>query len=162
MGSKIIVGILVVAVVGLGFYFFMNRQQQKPVDQTMVPSVTMTASKAPVQEAELVGPKWQWVKTLMNDGKITTASDSSKYTITFAKDNTYSAQADCNMVNGAYEASGSALTIKQGASTKAFCGEGSQDTAFLRSLFMINSYMIKDGQLVLMLPYDSGSMIFKK
>lgn len=153
---KIILGILILAAVSLGTFFFMSRS----TTTTGVPTPSITMQPTMVKEATLVGPLWKWEKTLMNDGAITTASDSSKFTVTFTDANTYNMQADCNRVNGAYEASESAITIKPGASTKAFCGENSQDQAFLRDMFLINSYMLKDGELVLMLPYDSGSMIF--
>jgi len=156
MMPKIILGILIAAAAGLGIYFFSNRSTR--VENTPVPIVTVAPSATP--EATLVGPVWKWKETLMNDGAITTASDSSKYTVQFSKTNTYSMLADCNTVNGAYTASGSAISIKPGASTRMFCGETSQDQVFLKDIFLVNSYMLKDNQLVMMLPYDSGSMIF--
>jgi len=81
------------------------------------------------------------------------------YTIQFKTDNTFSAKADCNTVQGAYVTSaGNALTITPGPSTKVACGPGSLGDAFIAGLSASKSYEIKDGQLII--SNVSGTMTF--
>jgi heat shock protein HslJ len=48
------------------------------------------------------------------------------------------------------------------ASTKMFC-ENSQEDVFTKAITQSNKYMIDgSGNLVLLLAYDSGSVLFKK
>jgi heat shock protein HslJ len=69
-------------------------------------------------------------------------------------------QADCNSGSGTYTASDSSLSIGPTAITLAACPPGSQDTAFLRDLMQVVTYVFSGPQLVLNLKLDSGNMIF--
>jgi heat shock protein HslJ len=79
-------------------------------------------------------------------------ADQSRYTITFLANGTFSAQADCNLVNGAYQtenpaaASGS-MTIIPGPSTGAACPDGSYADLFVLGLTRADTYAITSGQL---------------
>ncbi len=44
--------------------------------------------------------KWVWVKTLMNDGKVTTPKKSDIFTLTLKSDGSFGATTDCNGVGG--------------------------------------------------------------
>jgi len=92
-------------------------------------------------------------------------AEQSRYTITFLPDGTFSAQADCNVVNGTYQtengaaASGS-LTIIPGASTGAACPDGSFADLYLLALTKADRYAIMDGQLAITLS-DGGTLGFR-
>ena len=65
-----------------------------------------------------------------------------------------------NPVGGSYTLDGSSLTILLGPSTMAFCGEQSLDLFYLGFLSTVDSYAVKDGQLVLELKDGAGQMTF--
>ena len=89
------------------------------------------------------------------------AADAGKYTIEFMDDGTYAAKADCNQLAGTYTATASGeMTINPGASTMAYCGEGSLADLYVIGLTNTQSYAIADGQLTLTLA-DGGTLQFK-
>jgi heat shock protein HslJ len=79
-------------------------------------------------------------------------ADQGKYTIEFGTDNTFSAKADCNTVQGSYYAgSGGSLTISPGPTTLMACPEGSLGSAYTAALATTTGYTIANGQLTLKL-----------
>ncbi len=105
--------------------------------------------------------KWTWTKTLMNDGKVITPKKSDVFRVTFTSDGKVSVATDCNSMGGSYTTKDTSLTFGPMISTRMYC-EGSQEDEFAKMLSEVGSYMFtKKGELVLMLKYDSGSMIFK-
>ncbi|MDQ5901662.1 MAG: hypothetical protein QG580_377, partial [Patescibacteria group bacterium] len=85
------------------------------------------------------------------------------FSISFTKDGNVSGTTDCNGFSGTYTLSGEGvLTFGPIASTIMFC-EGSQEQIFLNYLSTEQRVFFDEaGNLVLLLPYDSGSIIFKK
>jgi heat shock protein HslJ len=79
-------------------------------------------------------------------------------------DGTFSAQADCNLVNGTYQtenpaaASGS-MTIIPGPSTGAACPDGSYADLYVLALTRADRYTITGGQLSIA-QSDGGTMGF--
>src|SRR5262249_23016145 len=59
-----------------------------------------------------------------------------------------------------YTTSDSSLSIGPAAITLAACAPGSQDTAFLRDLMQVVTFVFDGPQLVLNMKLDSGNMIF--
>lgn len=109
----------------------------------------------------LMGSVWKLQQIQMNDGSQTVPSNPDNYTIEFMDDGSVAVQADCNRGRGSFAtATDNRLTITGVAITRMACPEGSSDTAFLRGLDSANSYFFRDGQLIIELMYDSGSMIF--
>ncbi len=105
--------------------------------------------------------KWTWIKTEMNDGKVTTPKKPEAFSLTFGKDGKVSISTDCNSMGGSYKDNGGELTFSNMYSTKMYC-EGSQEQDFAKSLGEVGSYMFTSkGELVLMIKFDSGSMIFR-
>lgn len=104
-----------------------------------------------------------WEKTIMNDGKIEIPKKANIFSLTFTKDGQVSGTTDCNNFSGSYEvkADGS-LTFGPFMSTLMFC-EGSQEPIFVNKVSEANQiFFTKEGNLTLLLPYDSGSILFKK
>jgi heat shock protein HslJ len=105
--------------------------------------------------------KWEWVKTTMNDGKVTTPKKAGVFSVTFGKDNMVHVLTDCNTMNGSYSASNKSLAFKQMASTMMYC-EGSQEQDFAQALNEVSSYFFTSkGELILELKMDSGTITFK-
>ena len=103
---------------------------------------------------------WEWQGSVYNNDSEATPDDPSRYTTQFADDGTISIRADCNQVNGRYEESGGSLTITLGPSTKVACPEGSLSDAFLRDLEGAAIYFFDEGDLLVDIKYDTGTMRF--
>lgn len=127
----------------------------KPVGGTPAPK----PAPAPAT-VSLTTKSWVWTKTQYNDGTTVTSKKPNTFVVTFNTDKTFSLRTDCNGVGGTYAVQGNTLTLSNMVSTQMFC-EGSQEQAVITMLTNIQSYMLTDnGTLVLLLRYDSGSMIF--
>ncbi len=103
---------------------------------------------------------WSWVQTIYsNDTKVT--PKTNKFTLTFKANKTFSATTDCNGVGGEYIVSDEKISFTNMLSTLMYC-KGSQEQDFTKMLSEAQSYMFTaKGELVFMLKYDSGSVIFK-
>ncbi len=109
------------------------------------------------------GYTWVWVKTVMNDGAIITPKKAGVFTTTFSNDGNVGGGTDCNGYFGEYKmGTDGSLEIGPFTGTLMFC-EGSQEGVFTKAVGQATQFMVTDkGQMVLMLPYDSGSIIFEK
>jgi heat shock protein HslJ len=120
-------------------------------------SQTAVASVAP----ELTDIAWQWTRTDSADEALAIeVGNPSLFTITFLPGGDYTLQNDCNRGGGAYTLDGANLTIMPGFTTEAYCGDESLDRTFLDTLAQVVSYEVADGQLILTLSSEAGTMIF--
>jgi len=111
----------------------------------------------------LEGNTWQWVSLVeMEPAAQSVVPSPENYTLTFLPDGEVSIQADCNMVVGSYTLDGHQLTITQGASTMAFCGEESLDLQYLELISRVESNTLENGQLVLELKDGAGRVTFEE
>ena len=94
----------------------------------------------PSISAPFVGANWRWVGT--SGSSTVTVTNPSQYTIAFNATGTYALKADCNVGTGDYTLNGTKLNIKQGALTKAYCGDSSLDRTYLASLYRVTSYVM--------------------
>ena len=152
-----VIGVLVVAAAILIVLSFTNSQNNSQVSDD-----EMEATQSPMtMEEELVSQEWTWVNTQMSDSATTTPSTDEAFTLTFQEDGRVVVTTDCNGGNGSYElGTDSSLTFGPMASTMMFC-EGSAESDFYTQLAEVGSYTIQDGQLWLMLKFDSGTMVFE-
>jgi heat shock protein HslJ len=77
---------------------------------------------------------WKWM-TLTDrvKGTNTIIPNPDNYTILFKTDGTFEGKADCNNISGTYSQE-NGFTIQLGASTMAYCGEGSLDQQYKQLL----------------------------
>jgi heat shock protein HslJ len=108
----------------------------------------------------LTSQKWTWLKTQMNDDSVTTPVQPDAFTLEFHEDGTVSGTTDCNSFSGTYTVNASAISFGPFASTMMAC-EGSQESEYMQMLGEVDHYLIQDSQLVLLIKYDSGSMIYQ-
>jgi heat shock protein HslJ len=150
----LIAAIVILALCGV-YYFYTNQK-------LMSSSGNVPVTKAPSDEnASLTSKKWTWVNTQMSDGSESLPSNEGQFTLTFQDDMRVLATTDCNNGNGSYELGpDNSLTMGPMATTMMFC-EGSTETEFYQGLSNVGSYKIDNGQLWLMLKFDSGTMIFE-
>ena len=105
--------------------------------------------------------KWDWVKTLYSDDKLVTPLKQNKFSITFNKDNTFSATTDCNSMGGSYKVKDKNISFDKIFSTKMYC-ENSQESVFVKMLEQTQGYLFTSkGEMVFTLKYDSGSVYFR-
>lgn len=119
-----------------------------------------TEGTTAMSDNELIGVVWQWQSTQMNDDTTFTPDDPAKYTLTFLPDNKVQMQADCNKGGGLYQLAGNQLTLGPIATTLMACPSGSLDSTFSQQINEVASYLMDNGNLVLELKMDSGSMTF--
>lgn len=130
---------------------------KKPIhDSSALPSGEETT-------ATLTGETWVWAETIMNDDEYITPNKPGVFTLVFNEaEGSVTGTTDCNNFRGNYAAEGDTIAFSDFASTLMFC-EGSQEAEFVQMVSAANSYMItQEGKLALLLPFDSGSVIFEK
>jgi heat shock protein HslJ len=108
----------------------------------------------------LMGTVWKLQQIQMNDGSLTVPDAPENYTVEFMDDGNVVVQADCNQGRGSFTTTDNRLSIGELATTRMACPPGSSDTEFLRALNNASSFFFQDGQLIVELMYDSGSMVF--
>ncbi len=118
--------------------------------------------EADISRMTLDTKTWNWVNTVYSDDKNVKPLVENKFTITFNKNGTFSATTDCNSVGGEYIVTKDRqITFSKMMSTLMYC-ENSQESDFTKMLEQTQSYMFTSKkQMVLLLKYDSGSVIFK-
>jgi len=135
---------------------------------TALPQEVATAAPSTGEEAEgettagsdLLGVTWEWV-SLVDPAGQTTATDPTRYTITFNGDGTANLKADCNNATATYVTDGVNLNIEPGATSLALCPSDTQDQLFLNSLSAADSYVVQDGELFITMVGESGTIIFR-
>lgn len=144
-----------------------------PASSTPAPATSPAAAESPASAAPdatggLLGKAWQLTavteKVPAFQGAIP-ADQQASYTITFAADGTFQAQADCNSVAGSYStadptAATGDLTITPGPSTLMACPEGSYGDLFVIGLGGAASYAIANDELTITLG-NEGTLTFK-
>lgn len=83
----------------------------------------------------------------------------------FRADGTFTAQADCNTVNGTYapsNPSGStgSLSVVPGPTTLAACGEGSYGDLYITAIANAAGFAI-DGEILTLSLVDSGTLTYR-
>jgi heat shock protein HslJ len=89
----------------------------------------------------------------------TSVPPTETYTAVFGEQQDLHAQADCNVCNGGYETTGSALSIGVLACTRAYCGDDSLHDRYLEALGGSLSYERSGSEL--RIGYDEGVMRFE-
>jgi heat shock protein HslJ len=129
----------------------------------VVAATTILAACSAGGAAALTGKDWQLTaiteKVPAFQG-VVPAAEQSKYTITFATDLTFHGTADCNQISGTYKTTGSnGLTIELGASTMAFCPEGSMADLYVHALSRSKTWAVTNDTLTITLD-DEGTLTF--
>lgn len=114
-----------------------------------------------IDPLSVIGKTWQWVGTVTPVERIA-VSAPEQYTIHLTTDKRVHARFDCNHGGGSYRIAPGKLSLGPLSSTRMACPPDSLDSLFLRDLQRVASYFIQDGSLYFELPYDSGTMRFRK
>jgi len=112
--------------------------------------------------ADVVGVTWQWV-SLTTPVERLTVDAPERYTIRFDSAGRVALRADCNRGSGRYSVSADRrITFGPMALTRAMCPAGSLSDRFARDVGRAAIYFLKDGDLYLDLPMDSGTLRFRR
>lgn len=131
-------------------------------EETVFTGSTISAVGNDDMSASLKMSSWVWKETVMNDDTTITPKKADAFTLTFTEEGMVQGTTDCNNFTGQYSVEGTTLTMGPLAMTRMYC-EGSQEAEFVKMLSEPLGFMVtENGQLVLMLPVDSGSVIFNK
>jgi len=113
-------------------------------------------------ENPLAVDSWLWVSTQYNNGEKITPNNPSQFNAIFTVDGEFSSETDCNNVSGSYSVKGNSITFGPLASTLKACPGETRESSYVSDLSEVQSYLITEaGQLVLLLKFDTGSMIFE-
>jgi heat shock protein HslJ len=108
----------------------------------------------------IVGPTWQLQEILGGDDELVTPDDPALYTLTLNEDGTANIGADCNQVAATYTLDDPELSFELGASTLVQCEEGSLSDRYIGWIENSVSYVMDDGDLVIALFADAGTLRF--
>lgn len=129
-------------------------------DESIFTGTTAT-EKDNTSTTPLTAHTWVWSETVMNNGDVITPNETEAFTLTFTDDGRLSGTTDCNNFNGQYKVVDTTLDLGPLAMTKKACPE-SQDQDFIDMVTEADSiYFDENNHLVLLLPVDSGSVIFR-
>ena len=133
-----------------------------PGQPVALPATVSPGDVAPMLPAEVMDTTWRWV-SLTTPVESVTVDAPDKYTIRFDKPGKLAVKADCSHGTSSYTV-GADRKLKLGpmAFTRAMCPPGSLSDRFAREVGRATSYFVKDGDLYLSLPTDSGTLRFRR
>jgi len=117
---------------------------------------------AQISTPDMVDVTWQWVR-LTTPVERLDVDAPDRYTLGFGTDGRVGLGADCNRGMGGYTVSADRrLALKPIALARAMGPPGSLSDRFAREVGRATSYFLKDGDLFLELPTDSGTLRFRR
>lgn len=145
-----------------------NGNPTEDVEIMTIPVEASEEAEAPTEEeaeAEeaitLTGVVWNWAEFTDPVQGSLEIEDPSMYTVEFFEDGTVGIKADCNNGSGSYVADeDGAIDVTVGAVTLALCAEDSLSDQFIQYLDAAAIYFFENGDLLLDLPVDSGTLRF--
>ncbi|HSA55575.1 MAG TPA: META domain-containing protein [Gemmatimonadaceae bacterium] len=126
------------------------------------PQAATGAASDSVMPQEIADVTWQWVSFTTPVEQITVDAPE-QYTIQFGRDGRIAMRADCNRGMGSYSVTADRrITMGPIALTRAMCPEGSLSDRFAREAGRAAIYFMREGDLYLDLPMDSGTLRFRR
>lgn len=118
-------------------------------------------STAPALVGFPVGTTWEWVETVTPVERVV-STDPARYNLRI-EGGQASVRADCNRgVAQVTLTDPGRIAFGSMALTRAMCPEGSQSDRYAKDVARATSYFVKDGELYLELPVDSGTLRFRR
>jgi para-nitrobenzyl esterase len=111
---------------------------------------------------EIRGIEWQWI-SLTTPVEQVDVDSPERYTAQFGSEGRLALRADCNRGNGPYSiTSDRQIKIGPFALTRAMCPPSSLGDRFVTDISRANSFFLRDGELYIELPVDSGTLHFRR
>lgn len=122
------------------------------------PTPTLPPDPAP----SLTDIRWEWI-SLTTPVEQIDIDAPERYYLEFSGDGKFGGKADCNQLFGQYTAEAHRITLSGIGTTKMLCPPGSHFDRFVRDLGQVAVYsFLDDGDLILELPVDSGTLRFRR
>ncbi|HYG86548.1 MAG TPA: META domain-containing protein [Azospirillum sp.] len=142
-----------------------RKERRNGLAVAMMPAFICIGWIAPTAAAELpaevLGVTWEWV-SFTTPVEIVSVDAPERYTLQFVGDRA-SLRADCNRGAGAYTVDADRrIALGPLAFTRAACPPGSLSDRFVKEVGRVTSYFLRDGDLYLELPVDSGTLQFRR
>jgi para-nitrobenzyl esterase len=113
-------------------------------------------------DTQVANVVWQW-RAFVTPVERIEVDDPARYTIQFKPEGKVAIEADCNRGFGSYEVTdGRNLSFGPFGVTRAMCPPESLSDRYLQELARVSSFFVKEGQLFMELPYDSGTLVFSR
>lgn len=128
------------------------------------PPATPRPNLAPSDDppVALTGLTWEWVG-FQSPVETIEVEAPDRYTLVFLPAGRVALRADCNRGTAiAGFPADRRIEVKPLALTRAMCAQGSLSDRYLRELGRATSWYLRDGQLYLELPVDSGTLRFRR
>lgn len=111
----------------------------------------------------LAGTRWVLEEIVYNDDKVLKPYQNEKLTVEFGADGAISGNAGINRFRGSYNV-GKDGSFSAGnlAMTRAMNPPGSIADSYAQELQRASRFLLQDGKLILLLPVDTGSVIFRR
>ena len=139
----------------------LSRNRRPAPAEEMVGAVGDTVAST-TSFGDVADVTWEWVK-LTTPVEQVDVDAPDRYTVRFGTDGRVALKADCNRGAGSYSVSGDRqLALKPIALTRAACLPGSLSDRFAKEVGRATSYFVRDGDLYLELPVDSGTLRFRR
>ena len=114
------------------------------------------------ESGEVIYGSWAWKETAFSNGNKQEPSDPTFFVMTFQSNGSFSSTTDCNNIMGNFEVDKSELSIGGIGSTLMACENETMQDEYMKNLEGVKSYSVNEnGQLILELANDAGSMIFE-
>ena len=137
-----------------------GQKQPDPTPEAPAPSVTAPTDS--VLPHDIVDVTWQWVGFTTPVEQLSVDAPD-RYTVRFERDGRVAVLADCNRGTGGYSVGADRrLTFPPIALTRMACPPGSLGDRFVREVGRASSYFLREGDLYLSLPVDSGTLRFRR
>lgn len=111
---------------------------------------------------DLMGTTWMWAG-ITTPAETRTLDTPGNYTVRFDSAGRLTVRADCNRGTGTYTVSSEGrLMVNPLALTRAMCPPGSMSDRFAAHLTRATRYEVRNGELFLTLPGDSGTLKLRR
>lgn len=115
-----------------------------------------------VLPSDVMDVTWQWVSFTTPVEQVNVDAPE-RYTLQFGRDGRITLRADCNRGGTTYSVSADRrIALKPIALTRMMCPPGSLSDRYVKEIGRATSYFLKDGDLFLELPVDSGTLRFRR
>jgi heat shock protein HslJ len=131
-------------------------------DCKVVPVGEMVDTATTTPANELTGTQWIWNETSYATATSVEPNEPEDFVLTFAENNRFSANTDCNNVGGGYVGGTDGdVAFTEMVSTLMACEGDTKEGAFVAMLTDVVSYRIEDSQLVLSIKNDDDNAEMK-
>lgn len=162
--KKILMSVVIIIVFILVVYLVVSKGERREIGDNLQGN-NLVNDNIIVDDMvpSVVSNIWKWRGIIMSDDTTIVPAKPDVFTLAFTEDGQVNGTTDCNSFSGTYSIGEDGfVTWGAMASTKMFC-ENSQEAVFLEKIANADRIFFDEaGNLILLLKFDSGAIIFSK